>query len=154
MESINLSGLDDLDRRFADVLRALPDERRQMHVEAGAAIKDKVRAEIISSGVNDRNGRVRGWQEYNVGSGGGYVAVRPMAGGERGKNPGAITNYLENGHKVRGPSGRAIRRRKSRARQQRVKGFHFYEWARAQAQAAAIEAANRYAEKIAGKLGE
>jgi len=154
MQSVDITGLDDLDSRFANVLNELPDERRQMHVEVGAAVKEKVRSEISSSGINDRNGRVRGWQEYQVGSGGGYVAVRPMSGGEHGKNPGAITNYLESGHKVRGPSGRAIRRRKSRARQQRVKGFHFYERASAQAQTVAIEAANRYAEKIAGKLGD
>jgi hypothetical protein len=154
MSSVDFSGLDGLDRRFADVLRARPGLRRQLHVEAGGALLSVVRSEIGASGLNDSGGKVRGWQEMYVGSGGGYAAVRPVAGGGRGRNPGAITNYLESGHKVRGSSGHAKRRRKSRAKQARVRGFHFYRQSRIQAQAAAVGAANRYAEAIAGRLGD
>ena len=54
-------------------------------------------------------------QEVYTGDGGGYAAVRAKADTElRGYAAGYITNALENGHKVRGPSNDAKRKRKYR----------------------------------------
>jgi len=154
MQSVDVSGLDELDLRFADALREIPQMRRQMHEEAGTAIRGLVRIEVGRSGINDRNGKIKSWQEKFIGSGGGYAAVRAVAGGERGRNPGAITNYLESGHKARSPSGNAKRPRKSRAQKGYARAFLFYERSRGQAQAAAVEAANRYADGVAERLGD
>jgi len=153
MTSIDLYLLDDLDRRFRSLQKDIPGLRREMHTRAAKAIQLRVRGEIRAS-INDRHGKIQNWQEHYVGSGGGYAAVRPVAGGERGKNPGAITNYLESGHRVRLPSGKAKRWRKSRAKQYTVRGYHFYRRIRTQAQAIAIEAADRYVDLITERLGD
>ena len=64
------------------------------------------------------------------GNGGdGYAAVRAKADTElRGYAAGYITNALENGHKVRGPSGHAKRERESRREEgrDRVAGIYMY----------------------------
>jgi hypothetical protein len=158
MQSVDYKDLDALDKRFADVLEKLPEARRQMHEEAGAAVKRLVQAEIARSGLNDSHGKIRGWQEKYVGSKGGYVAVRPIGEGEGGgagrNSAGAITKYLEAGHKTRRPSGGAKRPRQSRAAKPYAKAYGFYQSARNQAQLVAIDAANQYAEQVAEGLGD
>jgi len=154
MQSVDISGLYDLDSRFQNLLSELPDMRREMHESAGAAVRDAVHAEIVASGIYDSHGKIRGWQELYIGSYGGYAAVRAVKGGVAGKNPGAITNYLESGHRVRQPSGKAKQVRKSRAKQQRVKAYGFYRTSRGPAQNIAMTAANKFADKVAGKLGD
>ena len=158
MQSIDYSGLDELDKRFERVLKELPAERKRMHEEVAAALKPLVDAEIGASGLLNNGGRVKGWQQTQVGSSGGYAAVRAVGQAEGfspGRNsPGAITNYLEVGHKVRGPTGKAKRKRKSRAKQSNVKAYAFYQRSRAQAQKVAHDAAERYVDSIAEKLGD
>ena len=170
MQSIDYSGLDELDRRFAAVLKERPELRKQMHTEVAQELKYEVFDQIDRVGIKQSRGRarsekdprppgsVRDWQYDDVGSGGGYAAVRVIdakRGGGTGPNSaGAITNYLENGHKVRPPSGNAKRHRKSRARQQYVRGFYFYTATRDRAQQVALDAANRYAERIAEEIGD
>ena len=73
------------------------------------------------------SGRVAGVQESHVGSGKGYVAVRPMAKTNLdGYAAGYITNALENGHAVRPASGKAKKKRQSRAKANRVQGKYMY----------------------------
>lgn len=63
---------------------------------------------------------------YNL-SGKGYVAVRPMAKTNLdGYAAGYITNALENGHAVRPASGKAKKKRQSRAKANRVQGKYMY----------------------------
>ena len=158
MQSIDYKGLDELDRRFADVLKERPELRKQMHTEAAQALQTEVRDQISRTGIVERTGKLKGWQNNYVGTGGGYAAVRAIGGNEGGgtgpNSAGAITNYLQSGHKVRPPTGDAKHPRKSRARQQYVKGYYFYTAARDHAQQVALEAANRYAERIAEKIGD
>jgi len=150
MQSIDYSGLDKLDMRFAKVLDELPDMRRDMHSAVALGLQQAVRINIAASGVNDSGGKVGGWQERHVGSGGGYAAVRPIPGGQRGNNPGAITNYLESGHKTR--ASKAARR--GRPRQANARAYGFYARTRAQAQDIALGAANRFADEAAERLGD
>jgi hypothetical protein len=129
-----------------------------MHTEVSSAIQAEVRGNIDGSGIRDTSGRAKGWQRGHVGSGGGYAAVRPAGrkeGGGSGPNSaGAITSYLEAGHRVRPPSGNAKRLRKGRAKQLYVKSHHFYRDAHDQAQRIAVEAANAYAEAFVERLGD
>ena len=157
MEGIDYTGLDDLERRFESALKGHPARRREMHEKVGDALRGAVRAEVPASGVNDGRGRVRNWQERFIGTGGGYASVRPVGekeGHKPGRNsPGAITRYLESGHKVRGPMPGAKRARKSRASAQYTRKYGFYASARSRAQAVAFAAAEEYAGEIAERLG-
>lgn len=66
-------------------------------------------------------------QEYRVGSGKGYVAVRAKAKTDLdGYAAGYVTNALENGHAIRRPSGAAKRKRASRAKVAAVRGKYMY----------------------------
>ena len=150
-----MDGLRELDNDFERALRELPGARRQMHEEIGAAVLQDVRANIDASGIKDARGRVKAYQEHFTGTGGGYAAVRAVRGtGPHGYNdsPGAITNYLENGHKIRQPSETAKRRRKGRAKRPYVDGFGFYAAAEANAEAVALKAAEDFAAKVADQL--
>jgi len=161
MTGIDLSGLDALDGRFKKALQERPTLRRHMHEEVSAAIQEELRQSIGRSGIIERDRKLRGWQARYVGSRGGYAAVRPIGqadGGGTGSNSaGAITNYLESGHKVRpskasATAGRKLR--KSRARQQHVSGYGFYAETRNHAQRIALDAANSYADAFAERLGD
>lgn len=157
MQSVEMVGLRDLDTDFEHLLREIPEGRRRLHDEIGAAILEDVRANITSSGINDSRGRIRGYQEHYVGSGGGYAAVRAVKGmGPSGydDSPGAITNYLENGHRIRQPSGTAKRRRKGRAKKPYVDGFHFYAAAERNAEIVALAAAEKFADSLADLLDD
>ena len=158
MTNVDYSGLDELDARFADALRARPGLRRAMHAEVARALETEVRDQIVMTGIRRRTGRLEGWQQGRTGSGGGYAAVRPIGsaeGGGTGRNSeGAITNYLEHGHKTRRPTGAAKRRKRGGKRQGFARGHYFYEAARRGSQRTAFAAANRYAERMAERLGD
>ena len=155
---IEFTGFDELDRRFADALKERPELRRQMHEEVALALLAEVRGQMASTGVVRRTGRLEGWQEKYVGTGGGYAAVRPIGkddGGGTGPNSaGAITNYVNSGHRTRPPSDRTGARKRKRARREYVIGKYFYQVADTQAHQTAVDAANRYAERIAERLGD
>ena len=99
-------------RRFARTLtqerQRIRADRRALHERLGARMLTGVRGQIRGK-LNDAHGHVRGWQSKYIGSGGGYAAVRAVDGASGPDSPGAITNYLENGHAVRRPSGRTPR---------------------------------------------
>lgn len=152
MQSVDLMGLDKLDEDFQKLLDEIPEARRNMHERIANAVQNEVRAQIDTSGINDSSGKIKDWQEGRVGSGGGYAAVSPVKGQTGANSPGAITNYLENGHRVRQPSGNAKRIRRGRAKNAYVNGYHFYQSARNRAEAIAISEAEKYADEIAKKL--
>lgn len=96
MQNVNLDrgAVARLGVEFEALLRELPEERRKMYERVGAAVLARVRGRIGGSG------KVQGWQDAFVGSGGGYVAVRAVAKVfENGYAVGQITNAVENGHR-------------------------------------------------------
>lgn len=150
MPGVNVRGLAELDAKLDRLLKEFPEERRKLHEEIAQSIKKEVDTQI-SNTLNDSRGKVRSWQVSYVGSGGGYAAVRPKGGQIGGNSPGAITNYLEHGHKIRGPSGKSDRYR-SRIKRIYVDGRHFYQRARRQVEVEAIKRAEALAERLAKRI--
>jgi len=129
------------------VIQIMPEAKRAALFEAGKALMQEVQSQIGKQGVNDQFGRVRSWQSPEIGSGGGYVAVRPddgvaiTTGGESDKKK--ITRYLEQGHGVRMPSGRAkYYKPRLRGNGVYVKGYQFYSFSKLEAEQIAIHAAD------------
>jgi len=140
--------------RWQDTIEQLPGLKEAMLEKIGRRAQSEVWSAIDRSGLNDARGRVKRWQNPHVGSGRGYVAVRPdsveASAGYRDRqvlNAGALTNFLASGHRVRGPSGRA-RRYQPRARMTRVRGFGFYEKARAEAEKIAVQEAEDFLRRL------
>lgn len=100
MQSLEIDELEKLVNKIEKLVDEMPDRRRKLHDKLSERLKARVDAEIAVS-INDEHGKIRAWQEARVGSGGGYAAVRPTDKGTGANSPGAITNYLENGHNVR-----------------------------------------------------
>lgn len=121
--------------------------RAQLLDQAGNQLEQALDRSITASGLRDIHGKVRSWQEQYKGSGGGYVALRPRAGETGTNSPGAITNYLESGHKVRFPSGRAKRYRPE-VHMARARAFKFY----ADTQPVAEEVAREMAQSVEQRL--
>lgn len=145
------SGLNELDRQFQSLLDDFPQKRRIYHQKLAVEMKRVVQTHIAGS-LNDSHGKIRSWQEEHVGSGGGYAAVRPVSGKTGANSPGAITNYLENGHKIRPPSGQNTKYH-ARIKVPYVNGRHFYQSASTQVEAKAISLAEDFLQDLTGKLG-
>lgn len=153
MQSVDLFELEDLTGRLDKLLNQFPEERRKLHEEIAEIAKREVDTQIVASGINDANNKIRGWQEARVGSGGGYAAVSAVKGkGLTGDNsPGAITNYLEGGHRIRPPSGQA-KRYKPAIKTPYVDGRHFYKEARYAVEAKIIGLVERFAEDLVSRI--
>ena len=82
--------------------------------------------------------------------GGGYAAVRPEKGKTGADSPGAITNYLEGGHRIASPRGGKNYR--PRLRVSYVSGYHFYAAAAMRAESIAIGEAEAWADELAREL--
>lgn len=158
MQCIDLSALDELDRRFEQALQEIPGARRELHKRIADVLEREVKSQIGASGFSDGGAKLEDWQKSYVGTGGGYAAVRPKGsadGVEIGPNgPGAITNYNEGGHRVRPASGNAKRPQKGRAKKIYVEGQHYYAQVNSRAEALVIDEAETYMERVAGKLGD
>lgn len=123
MQSIDDAGIKQLEKKFDAVMKKFPQERRALHERIGDMERAEVTGNIAGSGMRS-TGTVESWQQKYVGSGGGYAAVRAIKGaGSSG--PGAVTNYLENGHRIRASGGTA-KRYKPRVHTAYVNGYHFY----------------------------
>jgi len=151
MQSLEIEGLNKLSEDLNDILKELPEKRRDLHERIADVLKAEVDTQITQSGLNDSHGRIRQWQESVVGSGGGYAAVRPVKGITGANSPGAITNYLENGHRIRQPSGKNPNYR-PRIKKPYVDGFHFYKSARNTVESKAIAVAEDFVQEIKQKL--
>lgn len=75
---------------------------------------------------------------------------RKNGGGTGEGSVGAITNYLESGHKIRPPGGGKDYR--PRINVPYVKGYFFYEAAGVEAERIALEEAERFADELADML--
>ena len=138
-------------RFWDEAIQRIPDLKRKALEAMGKAVLQEVREQIPRRGVNDQQGRVARWQEMRMGSKGGYAAVSPSPdetvqvtrSGEKTTSK-AATRYLERGHGIRPPSGRA-KRYVSRVESHRtyVPGRMFYSWAKQDAGKIALEEAHR-----------
>lgn len=144
MESVDLDGLTALEEKWKKILDSLPEEKRALHEELGAMAKGIVEKNISAS-IKDNNGKIQDWQEMRIGSKGGYAAVSPIKGRTGPNSPGAITNYLENGHKIRIPRNPKTKRRVKVAY---VDGRGFYFKSRNEAMAKSIGICNDFVEKL------
>jgi hypothetical protein len=143
-------GVDELTAALNKVLDSREGLRRKFHERIADIAKEAVDSNINAT-INDSNSKIRNWQERVVGSSGGYAAVRPIKGS--GKNsPGAITSYLERGHAIRRPSGKAKRARRRRIKVVYVDGRHFYDAAKREVKQKALAVAEQYANEIASIL--
>lgn len=150
-QSVDLRALEELEQHLKGVLNELPGARRELHQEYAVLAKELVDQNIRAT-VNDSHGKIQRWQESRVGSGGGYAAVSPQKGETGRDSPGAITNYLESGHRIRRPSGQDPDYVPRINVSGRVDGRHFYHAANQQIQLRAIEVAERFAADLADKL--
>lgn len=158
----NILELEEWKRLWEDMQKTaekIPDLKQQMLEELGGKFQTEVRRQIAISGLNDAKGRVQTWQNFHVGSGRGYVAVRAdsvevMSGGGNKKplNAGALTNYLTSGHKTRTPSGKS-KRYVPRVSKNKVPGFGFYKRASEQAEKLALEEAQEFLDTLKEELG-
>lgn len=134
----------------------IPEIKREFLDGLGGKMLSTVRGGIGGEG------KVQSWQEYFVGSGGGYTAVRAKAETyqytkkayqctQREKYAvGWITNSIENGHRIRSPSGQQKGRYRPRIRNPGgVQGRHFYKASQAAVDNFVKAGATELAEKIA-----
>lgn len=153
MPEIQQNGLDSLDRSFQELLKKTPEKRKELHERIAERLKNTIDAEI-GSRIEDSDGKIQSWQEKAVGEKGGYAAVRPLSGKNGGGtgegSVGAITNYLESGHKIRPPGGGKDYH--PRINVPYVKGRFFYEAAGVEAERIALEEAERFADELADML--
>lgn len=100
MQSIELRGMKEIQKAFEKFPDAVKKAKAAELDELGFSLYGEVRQNIGGSG------RVAGVQEYQVGSGKGYVAVRPMGrtevprakGRKKSYRAGVVTAALEHGH--------------------------------------------------------
>lgn len=143
MVDIEITGLDEFSHRLENIMEQSPQMRREFHEEVAEKILNNLKVNINAS-VNDSHGHVKSWQESEVGTGGGYAAVRARKGQTGANSPGAITNYLENGHRTN-----AKRPHKKRW----VEGRHFYATTRGAVLREIMPLAEAFAKRIAAELG-
>ena len=151
MQSVDLGGLEKFDDDLAAILNELPQKRRELHEKIADVIKAEVDLQISNTGLNDKTSKVKGWQNSYVGSGGGYAAIHATNKSTGANSPGAITNYLENGHKIRQPSGNN-KKYSPRIKKAYVDGYHFYKTARGNVESKAIAAAEEFIQEITEKM--
>lgn len=161
-----------LSERLQQIVRDAPDQQRALHERLGTALLDEVRhrapisvkGHSLGHGEYHERGTLRRWQTKYIGSKGGYAAIRAISRDEqRGSSreiAGAITNYVENGHKIgrrhQGVSARTRRRWKQNPAPPKsfVSGRGFYHAAHATADRLLTQAAERWADEIARELSE
>lgn len=171
---IDKTSLERFIRVNEDILKTIPTARRRALYAAATAAQKEVRAEIDQR-VDDSRGRVKRWQEVVMGSRGGYSKVAPSKvpvanrqGKYSGYNAAQITGFINHGHGVRAPSGKAKRNETSRYSGKLVWNDHakrrdstgafitgvvpgrmFYSWSRERAAQAGLEAMYEVMDQIA-----
>lgn len=156
---------------WESLYKAFPAARLAAVQAAGQAVKADLDANVVDRGVDDLFGHIRNSQRIQIGSRGGYAAVRPKAMGMtdrygkvktwKGKQVSTrqVTKWLERGHGARKPSGAAKRYRPNIQRagvgakgNAYIKGHMFYSWTKLKAQEHALKAADKALGKIADEM--
>ena len=153
-QTVDTRDLDRLMESWDKLLKEFPAKRREFLERMGRQLLADVRREIGGEG------KVARWQQAHMGSGGGYVAVRPKAktykttpGGKK-YAVGYVTNAIEGGHKHRRPSQQKRDGYKYRARINvpAVPGLHFYASVRSQLSGMGAEQLQALAAEVAARL--
>ena len=158
-----------LSERMQQIVRDAPEQQRALHERLGETLLDDVRHRApisvkghdLGHGEYHERGTLRRWQTKYIGSKGGYAAIRAAEKPKGVNGAGAITNYVENGHRV-GRAGYGVSARTRRRRLQYsmiptlsfVNGRGFYHKAHATAARLLTQAAERWADEIARELSE
>ena len=158
-----------LSERMQQIVRDAPDQQRALHERLGETLLDDVRHRApisvkghdLGHGEYHERGTLRRWQTKYIGTRGGYAAIRAAETPKGVNGAGAITNYVENGHRV-GRAGYGVSARTRRRRRQYgmipplsfVNGRGFYHKAHAAAARLLTQAAERWADEIARELSE
>lgn len=129
MQTVDTREIDRLVESWDRLLKQFPEAKRRALEQMGRDLLVNVREEIGGSG------KVAGWQEPHMGSGGGYVAVRAKAKTyqttKRGKRyaVGYVTNSVEGGHRHGGRRGSSKKgyRYRPRYKTAAVSGKWFYQ---------------------------
>lgn len=161
MQEISRS-LNGLSAQLERVLTRAPELQREIHEKLGAQLLTAVRQRApislkghrISATEYHARGTLRNWQSKYIGSRGGYAAIRATDEPKGNNGAGAITNYVENGHRSRVGGMYASRRTKRRWRQRGaprsfVNGRGFYHSTQADAERLLTRAAAQLANQIA-----
>lgn len=158
-QGLDLYELDRLMNEWNSILQTYPEAKGSIMERIGTCLLSEVRAQIAASGMKNGGGPLPGWQGYYVGSRHGYAAVRAV-GSESGyhpgaESPGAITNYAENGHRIRKPKQtRSVRYRyRPRIKVPAVQGYHFYHNTKPRLESLANEEIRRFVSDLARRLG-
>ena len=146
MQGIDLHEFDNLTRSIDKLIASGKEEKRKVLDRCGEIALSELQKNI-GLRVNDKNRKIRSFQELRKGSKGGYVAISPIKGETGADSPGAITNYLEGGHRTR--EAKLYRKRKT-PKKLYVKGYFFYEDTRADLEDKVV---NEF-ENLADKLSE
>lgn len=150
MQSIDMTDINAMIARFDKVIAGNEERRRRLHEHIGTALKNTLDSKIQLT-INNNAGKVKGWQEKRIGSGGGYAAISPISGATGKNSPGAITNYLENGHRIRPPG--TGKRYRPRIKMSYVNGRHFYAATRNCIESQVMPPVREFAEQLARDLG-
>lgn len=154
MQDIINDNLNRLVEQWDAIIREIPDAKAQLLETVGKSMPS-----VVSRNVGG-TGKVGGWQTYYVGSGLGYVAVRPRSntyqttkGGKR-YSVGYLTNAVNSGHSIRLPAAvkRDGYRYRPRIKTARVDGLHFYPKSEAEAMRKGNEALEQLARELLAKL--
>lgn len=164
MQEIELRGLEQIDR-LAQKLTKSPEimaRAKREAFQAAATEAKRLVDDSISTALKGDVGKVQRWQEAQVGSRGGYAAVRPKKGTwtEATKKEGnryavgAVTNAIVSGHKFPAPSGKKYYKPRIKISGQKVPGRPFYEDVKPQVNELAQQTAQRVLEKLLEHLEE
>ena len=137
MATVKLTGFDRITQSWDNLIKRFQSEKREKLREVGQKALGEVGRNIGGTG------KVSGWQAPHMGSGGGYVAVRPRSKTHQTTKNGRryavgyITNAIEGGHRTGGqrpgPKAQGYKYR-PRFNKAAVPGRWFYEKTRGTAE--------------------
>ncbi len=152
MQEVSVEGLDSIISKLERSPEVLREVREKVLVEAGEKLREAVGERIGGSGA------MQSRQVIYLGSGRGYVAVRPKtadhivsSNGNR-YTTGAVTTALESG--LAQSPGRFVPAIGAKLRRDRVPGKYMYQRSAADAEYLAQDAADQIAEEVSRKLEE
>lgn len=140
-----------IDESIENALKKFPKLRRRAVGNIARRMKQELDTEI-STRLNDSHGKIRGWQTIRFGSMGGYSVIEPIRGESGNDSPGAITGYLERGHRIRRPRETGGKGYRPRIRTPYVNGRWFYNNAGKRRDSVLLEEANKISEELAATL--
>lgn len=85
--------LDELDKAFEQLIQDFPEARKQLVTQSGDKLYRKV-IQNIERDVKERRGKLKKSVVKNIGSGGGYAAIRANS------SIAPHLHLIENGHKI------------------------------------------------------